>query len=47
MPQPRMLLAAGQAPGTSPAGHTGYAGALDQAQALSLKVLTQVQGPGL
>jgi hypothetical protein len=35
-------LAAGQALGTSPAG-PGYAGALDQAQSLSLRALTQGQ----
>ncbi|HEY6497442.1 MAG TPA: hypothetical protein VIZ43_29540 [Trebonia sp.] len=36
-------LAAGQALGTSPAGPAGYASALDQAQALSLRALTQGQ----
>jgi hypothetical protein len=36
-------LAAGQALGTSPTGYTGYATALDQAQAQSLKALTQGQ----
>lgn len=37
-------LAAGQALGTSPAAAAGYASALDQAQALSLRALTQAQG---
>jgi hypothetical protein len=37
-------LAAGQALGTSPAAAAGYAPALDQAQALSLRALTQAQG---
>jgi hypothetical protein len=37
-------LAAGQALGTSPAAGAGYASALDQAQALSLRALTQAQG---
>ncbi|HEX3516079.1 MAG TPA: hypothetical protein VHT26_18975 [Trebonia sp.] len=37
-------LAAGQALGTSPAAAIGYASALDQAQALSLRALSQAQG---
>jgi hypothetical protein len=36
--------AAGQALGTSPAAGAGYASALDEAQALSLRALTQAQG---
>ena len=37
-------LAAGLALGTSPAAATGYSSALDQAQALSLRALSQAQG---
>src|SRR5580693_3359547 len=36
-------LAAGQALGTSPTEPSGYAGALDQAQSLSLRALTRGQ----